>query len=218
MNPIINLISNSWPLLMQGLSMTLFLWLTTAIIALSMGMLWGIMRSNAVRIKLLSGGLDVITFVLRGIPYYVQLLIAYFVFPAALGINLSACTAALLSLGFCSAAYISQMIRGSINTIPIGQWLAARALGYSTLQTIWYIILPQVLKALTPALTGELDQLLKSTSLVSSIGVLELTRAGMNIIARTMNPISVYTTIALMYLILSSLLAIAAQTINRRLS
>lgn len=218
MNPIINLIRNSWPLLMQGLSMTLFLWLTTAIIALSMGMLWGIMRSNAVRIKLLSGGLDVITFVLRGIPYYVQLLIAYFVFPVALGINLSACTAALLSLGFCSAAYISQMIQGSINTIPTGQWLAARALGYSTLQTIWYIILPQVLKALTPALTGELDQLLKSTSLVSSIGVLELTRAGMNIIARTMNPISVYTTIALMYLILSSLLAIAAQTINRRLS
>jgi ABC-type amino acid transport system permease subunit len=155
-----------------------------------------------------SSVLDGITFILRGVPFYVQLLIAYFVLPNIVGINVSAFSAALLSLGLCSASYVSQIVRGGINAIPFGQWEAAKVLGCSTTDTVRYIVIPQMLKIVLPALIGECDQLLKSTSIVSAIGVLELTGAGRNIIAQEMNPLTIYTVLAIIYLIISALLAL----------
>ena len=211
-------LTTSQPLLLQGVFMTLRLWCVALVIALIVGCLWGVLRSRKLRITGISLILDAVTFILRGIPFYVQLLIAYFVIPGLLGIDISAFFAATISLGICSAAYISQMVRGGINAVADGQWLAAQALGYSSPQMLRFIILPQVTRIILPALTGECDQLLKSTSIISAIGVLEITRAGMNIIARQMNPLSIYTAVALLYLILSSLLNIASYFLERRLS
>jgi His/Glu/Gln/Arg/opine family amino acid ABC transporter permease subunit len=210
-----NLIQQSLPLLMQGLATTLTLWLTCSALALGTGFVVGLTRSTRLRQPLLSPALDACTFVLRSVPFYVQLLIAYFVLPDLLGINLSATSAAIVSLGLCSAAYVSQIVRGGINAIPDGQWEACAVLGYTTRQTVWYVIIPQMLRTVVPMLTNELDQLLKSTAIVSSIGVMELTRAGMNVIAREMNPLSMYLTMAVLYVVLSGLLAIVSRLLAK---
>jgi His/Glu/Gln/Arg/opine family amino acid ABC transporter permease subunit len=211
-------IKNAAPLLMQGAAMTLFLWVIALVVALIVGMSWGILRSDRLRIFGISGFLDFITFLLRGVPFYVQLLMAYFVLPDLIGINISACSAGILSLGMCSAAYVSQIVRGGINAIDVGQWEAAYVLGYTSFDTVRYVILPQVIRIILPALSGELDQLLKSTSMISAIGVLELTGAAKNVIAREFNPLTMYMTIAIIYLVIASILMKATVLLERRIS
>jgi His/Glu/Gln/Arg/opine family amino acid ABC transporter permease subunit len=211
-------LAHSAPLLAQGALMTLVLWLSCACVALCLGIALGIVRCQRLRISYLSVICDSITFVLRGVPFYVQLLIAYFVIPYALNITLSATSAAIFALGLCSAAYVSQSIRAGINSINNGQWEAAAVLGLSTAQTIRFIVLPQTLRTILPTLTNELDQLLKSTSIVSSIGILELTRAGMNIVARDFNPLPVYLTIALLYLAASTVLMLLTTWLEKKLA
>lgn len=210
-------VSMYYVLLMQGLCATLWLWLTASFISCVAGIVCGTMRSRVLRMPYVSTALDGITFVLRGVPFYVQLLIVYFVIPAVIGLSFSAYSAALLSLGLCSAAYVSQIVRGGINAIPVGQWEAAQVLGYSTLDTVRYIIIPQMLKIVLPALVGECDQLLKSTSIVSAIGVLELTGAGRNIIVQEMNPLTIYTLLAVIYLSMSAVLTQLSAWVERRM-
>lgn len=194
------------PLLGNGMLATLLIWLCATAITLVLGAAMGVLRSNRLRMRYVSTVLDWLTFVIRGIPFYVQLLLAYFVLPEMVGINLSPKAAGILSLGLCSAAYVSQIVRGGINSIGDEQWDACKVLGLNRCATIWYIMLPQAMRTIMPMLCGELDQLLKSTSIISAIGVLELTRAGLNIIASDMQIAATYGSIALLYLMLSSLL------------
>lgn len=204
------------PLLLQGVQTTVFLWLAAGMISLLFGAAFGILRCHRMRIPVLSLALDAITFILRGIPFYVQLLLAYFVLPNLLKINLSPILAGVLALGFCSAAYTSQMVRAGINSLMDEQWESALVLGLKKTQTLQHVIMPQMVRAILPTLGGELDMLLKSTSIISAIGVLELTRAGMNIIASEMQVVSIYMVIALMYLAISSLLNVGLRMIERK--
>jgi len=190
----------------QGALLTLAIWLASTVVSLVVGVTCGVMRCRQLRVAGLSALLDTVTFVLRGVPYYVQLLIAYFVLPDLIGIDVPTFVVASGSLGLCSAAYVSQIVRGGLNALSVGQWEAAYVLGMTTLQTLRYIILPQLVRSVLPSLVGEFDQLLKSTSILSAIGVLELTRAGMNVIAREMNPIPIYFGLAVCYLALSAML------------
>jgi len=214
----VNLVYNSCPLLIKAAGMTIQLWLGAAIISLCLGCLFGVLRSKNVRVLGISQTLDFATFVLRGVPFYVQLLLAYFVVPDLIGINPSAFVCAVISLGLCSAAYISQIIRAGINSISEGQWEAAFVLGYSKPQALRFVIIPQVLRNVLPAINGELDQLLKSTSILSSIGVLELTRAALNIISIQMQPVPVYLSVAAIYLTMSMALNFVTNQIERSLS
>jgi polar amino acid transport system permease protein len=194
---------------------TFQLWIYSAVISLGLGVIFGVLRSKNVKIPGVFEILNVFTFVLRGVPYYVQLLLAYFVLPELLGINPPAFICAFLSLGLCSAAYVSQIMRAGLNSISQGQWESAQVLGYTKFQTLRYIIMPQVFKNVLPAINGELDQLLKSTSIVSAIGVLELTRAALNVIAVEMQPIPVYLSIALIYLAMSTGLTFLTNKMER---
>lgn len=155
---------------------------------------------------------------MRGIPVYIQLLIAYFALPQLLGINISPFTAAILALGICSSAYVTEIVRAGINAIPDLQWDACYVLGYNRLQTLWYIIIPQVWRIVLPALANECDAILKSTSILSSIGILELTRVASNMVSRHMNPEVMYPCVALFYLLLSSFIAIFSRYIEQRFS
>lgn len=190
-------------LLLQGTAMTLAAWVTAATIGLIIGTIMGIISCRYLASPLITQTIQLYTFIAKGIPAYVQILIAYFVLPSLLGINLPGFVAATCALGFCSSGYITEIIRSGINTIPKGQWDACTVLGYSLQSTLTNIILPQTLTNILPTLIGELEQLLKSTSLLATIGVLEITRAGMNIISRELNPIPVYLIIAGIYLLFS---------------
>jgi His/Glu/Gln/Arg/opine family amino acid ABC transporter permease subunit len=205
------------PLLARGVCMTVVLWLGAMTISCVIGTLFGIIRCRNIRTNYVAPLLDVVTWILRGIPFYVQLLIVYFVLPNLLGINLSPAIAGIVSLGLCSAGYVSQMIRGSINAILDDQWEAAWVLGLSRAQSVRYVIVPQALRTIVPMLCGEFDMVLKSTSVISTLGVLELTGAGRNILAIDMQVVPVYCTVALLYLFFSSLLNIVFEYIGRRL-
>ncbi len=197
------MLSENILLLIIGIRVTLLVWTGAALCSLIVGTLCGLVCCSAVRVPVIAPIIAGFLLVLRGIPFYVQLLIAYFVLPAFFGFDVNASLIATLALGFCSAAYTSQAIISGINGINSSQWETAFVLGYSHLQTIRYVILPQLLPAITPSLAAEADQLMKSTALFSSIGIMELTGMARNIIARELNPIPVYLTIALIYLIIS---------------
>jgi His/Glu/Gln/Arg/opine family amino acid ABC transporter permease subunit len=194
------------PLLAQGAAITIAAWLVAGIISLCLGIFFGIIGCRYLVSSRLRVLIRVYTFVAKGIPAYVQILIAYFVVPAVLGINISGFTAACGALAFCSSGYVTEIIRSGINAVARGQWDACLALGYPLRSTLTRIILPQAFTNVLPALFGEFEQLLKSTSLLAAIGVTELTRAGMNIISRELNPLPVYLTIAVIYLLFSAVL------------
>ncbi len=205
------------PQLLLGLLLTLQLWLISGSIGLIFGTCIGIASCNRLRIRSLYIPLKVLIVVVRGIPLYVHVLIAYFVLPDLVNINFSAFSAAIIALSIACAAYIAEIVRAGINSIPQGQWDACYVLGYTLRQTVWYVIIPQMLCNVFPALVSQFDSLIKSTSILSTIGVLEVTRIGMNIIARNMNPGTIYITIAGLYLITSTVLQCSASLIERKL-
>lgn len=193
-------------LLLKGAGITLAAWVLASIGSLLLGTLCGIMSSRAVASPALVYPIKIYTFIAKGIPAYVQILIAYFVLPSLLGITVSGFFAATGALIFCSGGYVTEIIRTGINNIPSGQWEACFVLGYSKWHTLKRIIAPQVIRLILPLLLGESEQLLKSTSLLATIGVTELTRAGMNIISRELNPFSVYLLIACIYLAFAAII------------
>jgi His/Glu/Gln/Arg/opine family amino acid ABC transporter permease subunit len=212
----ISLLTRSLPLLLQGVGMTVQILLSSALLSLVLGLVLGIVSCNKLRIPLLSQVVELFTFVLRAIPFYVQLLLVYFVLPELLGFHLEALPASIIALGMCSSGYVAQIVRGGLNALPAAQWEGAFALGLNTYQSLWYVILPQMGRRILPMLNNELDALLKSTSMISSIGLLELTRMGMNIVSREMQPIAIYLTVAFFYVCMSAVLNLVARAVERR--
>lgn len=212
----LNLIYRSLPLLMQGAWMTFQVLIAASCISLSLGLILGVFTCERLRSNVIAPFIEVIAFILRAIPFYVQLLIVYFVLPDLLNINMEAFTASIIALGLCSSAYVAQVVRCGINSIPIEQWEVASTLGYSTTASLRYIIFPQMLRNVLPAITNELDALLKSTAILSSIGLLELTRMGMNIVSREMEPMLIYLSIAAFYVMISAGINIVSRYIEKR--
>jgi His/Glu/Gln/Arg/opine family amino acid ABC transporter permease subunit len=194
------------PLIIQGTATSIGAWLITGFISTVVGTVLAIVSCRQLQVPYLANAISCYTFVAKGVPVYVQILIAYFVLPSLIGINLPPFAAGTLALALCSSGYVTDIIRAGIDALPQGQWQAAYVLGYTKKQAMQRILLPQAIRIVLPALFGELEQLLKSSSLLATIGILELTRSGMNIISRELNPMPVYLMIALIYLFLSALL------------
>lgn len=217
-NESITIVLASIPLLMRGALMTGALWLSSAVMSVVLGGVWGFLMCDNITVPIFSRVVTSLTFILRAVPFYVQLLLVYFGLPALLGIPLSAMAAGILSLGICSGAYVANIVRTGINAISPGQWQACYVLGYSKRATLVYCIIPQMVRIVFPALINEGESLLKSTALISSIGVLELTRAGMNVVSRYMNPLSMYGAVALFYLFFSLVLLLCGRWAQRRMN
>ncbi len=140
--------------------------------------------------------------IFRSIPALV-LLFLFFFGSSLLGVNISAFFSAILALGLRSSAYQSQIFRGAIQSIREGQMVAARSVGMSKFQAIRHVILPQALRLSIPAWSNEYSIVIKDTSLAYAVGVIELVREGRYIIVRTFEPMLIYVTIALIYLVLT---------------
>lgn len=211
-----DLFIRSFPILLKGIATTVEVFCISALLSIALGLVMGILISERLQTPFISRSLEMITFVLRGVPFYVQLLIVYFVLPDLTGFNLKPFAASVCALSICSAGYVAQLVRGGINSLPTGQWEAAFSLGYSTLKTLIHVILPQTWRIILPSLNNEMDALIKSTSIISTIGMLELTRMGMNLVSREMEPVPIYLAIAVMYLGLSALLNLITRNLERR--
>lgn len=211
-----DLISRAAPLFVKGALMTLQVFFMAGCGSFVLGLLLGTVSCKRLRVPFLSTLAEGFSFIARGIPFFVQLLIVYFVLPDLLGFNLDPLPASVIALGICSSGYVAQFVRGALNAIPIAQWEAAYMLGYTNAQTLWRIIFPQIFRLILPALNNELDSLLKSTAMISSIGLLELTRVGMNLVSREMEPVPIYLTLAFFYLCMSGLLNLIAKQLERK--
>jgi glutamine transport system permease protein len=212
----LELIKESLPLLTKGAGLTLQILFISGALSLCLGVILGFVTCYRLRSQILSPFVDAFTFILRAVPFYVQLLIVYFVLPDILQINLDAFSASIFALGVCSAGYVAQIVRCGINSIPKEQWESATTLGYSRYSCIRYIIFPQMMSNVLPALTNECDALLKSTSILSSIGLLELTRMGMNIVSRQMQPLTIYLMVAAYYVLISGIVNLISRLLERR--
>ncbi len=154
---------------------------------------------------------------LRGVPLLVQLLLMYYMLPV-IGIDVPAIVAAVVTVGICASAYISEIWRGAIGALPPGQSEAAVALGMRGSDIWTRIVLPQAVAMSLPALVNELILLVKASSLVSLVGILEVTRASQAQAATTFRPLEVYLAAACIYLAVNLCLAGLGRLLERRLA
>ena len=154
---------------------------------------------------------------LRGVPLLVQLLLVYYLLPV-IGVDVPAMVAAVVTVGICASAYISEIWRGAIAALPPGQAEAAVAIGMSP-RDIWTrVILPQAISLSLPALVNELILLVKASSLVSVVGIMEITRASQAQAATTYRPLEVYIAAACIYLAINLCLAGIGRYLEHRMA
>lgn len=152
----------------------------------------------------------------RGTPMLIQIAAAVLLLPQ-MGIYISDFWAATLAIGFNSGAYISQIIRSGIAFVGRGQIEAARVLGMSSMQITRYIVLPQAIRVVLPAIGNELVTLIKESSLASTVGVMELSKQASYIKSRTFDALTIYCAVAAFYLVLTSLLSFCVHLLEKKM-
>jgi His/Glu/Gln/Arg/opine family amino acid ABC transporter permease subunit len=203
------------PVLLQGLVVTLQIAAIGCLIGFVFGTILALMQTS--RNKLLRIFVTSYVVIIRGTPMLIQIFCAYFLLPQ-IGIHIAAFWTAILAIGLNSAAYISQIIRSGISAIGIGQFEAAKVLGFSTSDTIRYIVLPQALRTTLPALGNEFVTLIKDSALASLIGVSELTKQANFVKSKTFDAITVYFAVAILYLILTSTVSFFIARLEKRMN
>ena len=153
----------------------------------------------------------------QGTPLLMQLFLAYFGL-ALYGINVSAWTAAAVALTLYSSAFLSEIWRGCVESIPRGQWEAAKSLALSFREQLRYVVLPQALKVGIAPTVGFMVQIIKGTALASVIGFIELTKAGTMITNATFKPFLVFSCVALLYFALCYPISVWSRSIERKLN
>lgn len=197
-----------------GLWLTLKISLVSLVFALVLGLLAGLGRvSKNVAVHDLA---TVYVELVRGTPLLVQIFIFYFFLGTVL--SLSAFTAGVAALAVFTGAYVAEIVRGGIESVPRGQTEAARSLGMTAAQAMRYIVLPQALRKTLPSLAGQFINLIKDSSLVSVMALTDLTKAGREVVSSTFSPFEVWFCVAGLYLVLTGLLSWAVRRLERRMA
>jgi polar amino acid transport system permease protein len=211
----------------DGIGVTIFTTVVSFVLVLVVGMLGGLGRLSHNRIVF--GVTTLYVEVIRGIPLLVQLLFWYYALPPIIqnigrATNLGALTnfqadpimMAVVGLTICYGAYMSEVYRAGIQSIPKGQLEAARSQGMTYLQAMRYVILPQAVRVILPPVGNEFISLLKDTSLVSVVAVADMTRRGREFMSTNFNPIETWLMIGLLYLVLTLLSARVVAWLEKR--
>ncbi|NYH26647.1 amino acid ABC transporter permease [Paraburkholderia bryophila] len=209
------LLENLLPFVVKGLGATIFYSLSSASLGFVVAVIVCSMRLTNSRMAY--GVSSFYVSMMRGVPLIVQLLIAYYCLPE-LGINVSPVVAAISTLGLCSGAYQAEILRGGFLGIPGGQIEAARMGGLSGRQILLFIQIPQAVRLTFPALINEATNMVKASSLISVVGVLELTRLAQNIAASTYKPLPAYAGAGLVYLAVTTCVAAFGKKMERKLA
>jgi L-cystine transport system permease protein len=205
----------AWPVMLKGTGYTLLFAVASMIFALPLAGVVTLIR--VMRVSVLDTVMALYVSVMRGTPLLVQVFIVYYGLPS-IGIEFSPITAGILSLTLNVTAYMSETLRGSINAVTQGQWLAGTSLGLTRQQTLRYVIGPQALRAAVPSLSNSLISLIKDTSLVSVIAVTELMLATKEMISTTFQPFPLYVAAAGIYWVLSLSFEQVQRRMERRLA
>ncbi|BCI60928.1 amino acid ABC transporter permease [Solibaculum mannosilyticum] len=204
----------------KGLGVTLQITICACILGIVIGLIVAIIKvsresSKSPILKVLNKVCDVYLSIFRGTPVMVQLLIFSLVIFGKAPIPKE--WVCVIAFGINSGAYVSETIRAGILAVDVGQMEAGRSLGLTTITTYRYIILPQALKNILPALCNEFIALLKETAIVSTIAVVDLTKAANQILSRTFNAFVPLITAALFYWVIVTIMNFFIKRLERRL-
>jgi polar amino acid transport system permease protein len=210
-----NELMNSLPFFLKGL------WMTVAVSGLSLifgtifGFILGILRATGNQvIKLIIGiWVDLI----RGTPFLVQVFIIFFILPSV-GIELEAFPAAVIALTNLAASFICEIVAGGILAVSSGQREAAMASGLSAYQQLRYIVLPQAMRTILPPLVGQYVLLVKDSSVVSAIGVVDITRVGWLTVQRVPEGLMVFGLVGLLYFVICYPLINLSSLLEKRMT
>ena len=211
----------------DGIAVTALITVVAFLFIVVVGMIGGLGRLS--KNPLIHGVSTLYVEIVRGIPLLVQLIWWYFAFPVILqqigewshipaltNYQANAIYTAIVGLVICYGAYMSEIYRAGIQSIPKGQLEAARSLGMSYFQSMRHIILPQAVRVIMPPVGNEFIALLKDSSLVSVVAVADLTRRGREFMSTHFNPIEVWTIVALIYLVMTLFSARGVAWIERK--
>lgn len=204
-----------WDMLMRGALVTIEVTACALILGCAIGLLIGVGRLNPNR-RVIYGLCSAYLVIFRGTPLLVQLFIWFFGLPQ-FGILLPAFACGVLGLGMYSGAYVSEIVRGAIQSVDKGQNEAARSIGMSSAQAMRIIILPQAVIRMIPPLGNEFIALIKNSALVSLLTIHDVMHEGQKIISVSYRSLEVYLAIALIYLVLTSVTTGILRIIENRL-
>lgn len=203
------------PLLLSGLKLTVLI----AVVGICFGFFIGSLSGYALQ----SGNRvahDIAYFyiwIIRGTPIIVQALYIYYVIPSVTKVNLSSTTAGILVITINSGAFISEIVRGSLQSVDSGQKEAGASLGLTGFQILTHIIIPPAFRSMVPALFNQFIISLKDTSMLTIIVVNEMTQKAMAYSALTFDYVNTYSTLAVFYLVLITMLMLLQKLVEKRL-
>lgn len=207
--------SNSHALL-KGLQETIILAVVGIFAALIFGTILGVL--GIAQNKFLNGLSTVIIYIFRGLPMMVLAFFIYIGMPSVIGHKIPLFTAGILTLMLDEGAYVGAIVKGGFNSVDKGQWEAARSLGMPYYKALRKVIAPQGFKLMVPSLVNQFIITLKDTSILSAIGVMELTETGTVIIARNMEGFKMWLIIGVMYIIIVTLLTWLSNYVQKKMS
>lgn len=220
---------NRWEWIVKGFKNTLIITLFATLIGIAIGVIIAIIRStydkNSSTLKkkknfgyyllgILNAICKVYLTIIRGTPVVLQLLIMYFVIMVSSDNDI---VVAIVAFGVNSGAYVAEIFRGGIMSIDKGQFEAGRSLGFNYIQTMIYVIIPQMFKVVLPTLCNEFIVLLKETSIAGYVGIVDLTKAGDLIRGRTFSAFMPLVAVAIIYLVIVMLFTWLVGKLERRL-
>ncbi len=204
-----------FPFFLKGLWMTSKIAFISLVSCTLIGLVLGIFRSsNSIILRRLVG---VYVAFVRGTPFVVQIFIIFFIFPEW-GIQLEAFPAALLAMAIMGSAFICEIIAGGIAAIPKGQWEAAASSGLTPFQQLRLVVIPQAMKIILPPLVGQYVLLIKDTSVVSVIGVMDLTRVGWVTVVRIPEGLMVFSLVGALYFMISYPLILLSNYLEQKMA
>ena len=200
----------------EGLAVTCEVTVAALAIALVLGFIIAVLK--VVPCRLLRALLDFYTSIFRGVPLIVLLFMAYFATPQLTGYKISMFAAGVITLGLNGSATVSETVRGGIEGVDRGQYDAARAIGlpYGTMMRL--IVIPQALRSVIPALVNEVITVLKSSSLVATIGLMDMMRAAQSVQALTYRAFEPFLAVAVVYYLIVMALTAVGHAVERKFS
>ena len=211
-----DLVVNSFPLLLVGAGVTIKITALSVALGVVIGLFVGIARIS--RIKLLRVLAAIYVDFFRGTPLLVQIFLVYFALPVITGQRVDPFVAAIGSCGINSGAYVAEIFRAGIQSIDKGQWEAAKTIGLNYWQTMKEIILPQAFKRVLPPYINEFIVLIKDSSLLASIGAVELLHGAQVLGANYYNYMIPLLCATVMYLVMTMTISHFARKLERRLA
>ena len=221
------ILDDNYQYFIKGLGTTLTVTIFALVLGVILGVIVAVIRSaydqqpekkKGLPLKILNGICKVYLTVIRGTPMMVQLLIMWFiVWASARSTDSNMLRCAILAFGINSGAYVAEIFRSGIMSIDKGQMEAGRSVGLTYAATMRYIIIPQAFKNVLPALGNELITLVKETSVVTVIGLRDLTKGAMIIQSKTYQAMVPYLAIAAIYLVIVMFLTWVMGKLERRL-